>query len=87
MKITIDIPVSLYEKAKEALSVKTLKDAFENPLVMVCLHVITTSQQGTEWVCQKCGTTNMLDVPICQACSYPRSTHLRPTPLPTNKGY
>lgn len=27
---------------------------------------------GTEWVCSKCGTTNMLDVPICQACFHPR---------------
>ena len=26
---------------------------------------------GTEWNC-KCGTTNMLDVPICQACFLPR---------------
>ncbi len=30
------------------------------------------SDVGTEWVCSKCGTTNMLDVPICQACFYPR---------------
>jgi hypothetical protein len=27
---------------------------------------------GTEWACSKCGTTNMLDVPICQACFHPR---------------
>ena len=46
MKITIDIPVLLYEKAKEALSTKTLKDAFTNPIVMVCLHVITSAQHG-----------------------------------------
>ena len=27
---------------------------------------------GTEWSCSKCGTVNMLDVPICQACFHPR---------------
>jgi addiction module HigA family antidote len=32
---------------------------------------------GTEWVCLKCGTTNMLDVPICQACFHSREI-LRP---------
>ena len=26
-----------------------------------------------EWVCSKCTTTNMLDVPICQACGASRS--------------
>lgn len=27
---------------------------------------------GTEWICSKCKTTNMLDVPTCQACFHPR---------------
>jgi RNase P subunit RPR2 len=30
------------------------------------------SDVGTDWACLKCGTTNMLDVPICQACFHPR---------------
>ena len=32
----------------------------------------STPDVGTEWVCSKCKTTNMLDVPTCQACFHPR---------------
>lgn len=30
------------------------------------------AEAGGEWQCTNCKTTNMLDVPICQACGHPR---------------
>ena len=41
MKITIDIQLALYEKMENALMSKTMRDALNDPLVMIGWHVVS----------------------------------------------
>ena len=41
-------------------------------LVTVAENAYKKRAESTWWTCEICGTTNMLNVPICQACFSPR---------------
>ena len=57
MKITIDIQLALYEKMENALMSKTMRDALNDPLVMIGWHVVSarSAQQNVQRTCATCG--------------------------------
>jgi len=70
MKITIDIQLALYEKMENALMSKTMRDALNDPLVMIGWHVVSarsaqqsvqrTGDHGEDCNCDKCYNDGVL---------------------------
>lgn len=59
--------------AQRAVEAAKKADEFLDKLATQRSPTLRTPVHEREWVCLKCTTTNMLDVPICQACGASRS--------------
>jgi len=78
MKITIDIQLALYEKMENALMSKTMRDALNDPLVMIGWHVVSARSaqqrvQATVQYCPNCKVELVCD--WCGKCGLQWTTH------------